>query len=127
MQLTRWMVALGAAGVLAFAGCGGDDEDASDSAVSGETNTAQETPTPAEGGAAADAGQQTFATTCGGCHTLSAADTNGQVGPNLDDLQPDKERVLAAIESGPGQMPSGLLSGADAEAVADFVSSSAGG
>lgn len=31
---------------------------------------------------------QYFATTCGGCHTLQAAGTTGNVGPNLDDVLP---------------------------------------
>ena len=33
--------------------------------------------------AAAD-GATVFKASCGGCHTLSAAGTSGQVGPNLD-------------------------------------------
>jgi mono/diheme cytochrome c family protein len=129
MQLTRWMVTLGAAGVLALAGCGGDDEDSGGAPAGGETGTAQETPTPAEGGAGGAGGEarDMFANTCGGCHTLQAAATTGTIGPNLDDLKPDKEQVLNAIRTGPGQMPENLFRGADAEAVAEFVSSSAGG
>ena len=30
-------------------------------------------------------GKKLFATNCGSCHTLSHANTNGSVGPNLDD------------------------------------------
>ena len=30
-------------------------------------------------------GQKLFSTSCGGCHTLSAAGTSGTIGPNLDD------------------------------------------
>jgi mono/diheme cytochrome c family protein len=67
-----------------------------------------------------------FATTCGSCHVLEAAGTSGTVGPNLDDLGPDKARVLQAIASGPGAMPEGLLSGEEADAVAAFVAENAG-
>lgn len=93
------------------AGCGGDDEE----------------PAPAPGGQgeAAD-GRGLFAGSCGSCHTLEAAGTSGTIGPNLDELQPDRERVLAAIAEGPGAMPENLYEGAEAEAVADFVSENAG-
>ena len=67
-----------------------------------------------------------FAGTCGGCHTLADAGTSGTFGPNLDDLKPDKARVLAAIAEGPGAMPSGLFEGDAADAVAGYVSSVAG-
>lgn len=71
-----------------------------------------------------------FASTCGACHTLTVAGTSGTVGPNLDAVQPTAEQVLAAIENGgagSGQMPAGLLSGADAERVAEFVGAAASG
>jgi mono/diheme cytochrome c family protein len=51
-------------------------------------------------------------------------------GPNLDSLAPlDKQRVLNAIRrggTGQGRMPSGLLQGSDADAVATYVSTVAG-
>jgi cytochrome c551 len=98
---------------LALGACGGDDEPAGEQ--------------PATGGAGTGGrGAEIFSSTCGTCHTLAAADAEGAVGPNLDDLKPDRDRVLNAIESGPGSMPAGLLKGADAEAVADFVSENAG-
>lgn len=78
----------------------------------------------APGGAAAEAGRQLFADNCGSCHVLSAAGTTGTIGPNLDALQPDKRRVLDAIEkggTGTGAMPAGLLSDKDAETVAELV------
>ena len=83
-------------------------------------------------------GKELFVTNCGACHTLAKAGTDGVVGPNLDDLlappsptPPDpatiKPRVLAAIENGVGgRMPKGILSGTQAETVADFVSQVAG-
>jgi mono/diheme cytochrome c family protein len=79
-----------------------------------------------------------FVTNCGSCHTLYKAGTDGIVGPNLDELlappsptPPDPEtispRVLAAIEQGvQGRMPAGILSGPQAQEVADFVAEVAG-
>lgn len=82
------------------------------------------------GGASTDGGtkspKQTFAGTCGSCHTLKDAGTNGSFGPNLDQLKPDKARVLAALKAGPGGMPAGLLKGKAADDVATYVSAAAG-
>lgn len=80
----------------------------------------------AGGGNAAKDPAGTFASTCGSCHTLGAANTSGQVGPNLDELKPDQATVRAAIEEGPGVMPSDLLQGADADAIAAYVAQNAG-
>src|SRR5512144_1548577 len=74
-------------------------------------------------------GKDLFASTCGGCHTLAAAQTTGTVGPNLDDLKPDQATVQAAIQNGgtgSGAMPANLLTGAEAQQVAAFVAASAG-
>ena len=83
-------------------------------------------------------GKDLFVTNCGSCHTLAKAGTDGVVGPNLDDLlappsptPPDpktiKPRVTAATENGvAGRMPAGILSGEQAETVAEFVSQVAG-
>jgi mono/diheme cytochrome c family protein len=72
------------------------------------------------------AGKQIFVQNCGSCHTLADAQTTGTTGPNLDQLEPDTKRVLAAIKSGPGVMPENLVSGKDAQQVADYVASVAG-
>jgi mono/diheme cytochrome c family protein len=65
---------------------------------------------------------------CGGCHTLKAAGSSGNVGPNLDQLKPSKATVAHQVEVGGGAMPAfkGQLSDAEIQAVADFVSSNAG-
>jgi mono/diheme cytochrome c family protein len=82
------------------------------------------------GGEAASAeGKQVFTQSCGTCHTLSDAGTSGNVGPNLDDLKPDEQRVANAIEkggAGTGAMPANIVTGPEAEAVAAYVSSVAG-
>jgi cytochrome c553 len=82
----------------------------------------------ATSGAAAQ-GKLIFTQTCGTCHTLKDAGTSGQVGPVLDQVKPDKKRVLNAIKiggRGSGAMPANLVSGKEAEAVAEYVSSVAG-
>jgi mono/diheme cytochrome c family protein len=75
-------------------------------------------------------GKQLFIQNCKSCHTLAAVQARGVTGPNLDDLGGlDRERVLNAIKNGgTGQdrMPAGLLEGADAEAVAEYVAKVAG-
>lgn len=43
--------------------------------------------------------------TCALCHTLQDAGAAGEIGPNLDDLKPDADRVAKAIRQGVGVMP----------------------
>ena len=66
---------------------------------------------------------------CGGCHTLEAAGTSGNVGPNLDDAKPTKELVVERVTNGQGAMPSFADSYSPEEiaAVADYVVASVGG
>jgi mono/diheme cytochrome c family protein len=60
---------------------------------------------------------------CTTCHTLSAVGATGEVGPVLDELRPDRERVAAALRNGVGNMPSyrQSLSDEEIEALAAFV------
>jgi hypothetical protein len=81
------------------------------------------------GSAASEEGKLIFTQSCGTCHTLADAGTNGQVGPNLDQLKPNKARVEAAIKNGgtgSGTMPACIVSGQEETQVADYVSSVAG-
>jgi mono/diheme cytochrome c family protein len=94
-------------------------------------------------------GQTLFQTNCGICHTLYAAGTDGNYGPDLDELlapngpasstedpkateEGIEKRVLNALEVGvdstttPGRMPPEILSGPQAKAVAEFVAHTAG-
>jgi mono/diheme cytochrome c family protein len=90
---------------------------------------AETTGGPVEGPAASGPGAVAFSASCGSCHALAAAGTTATIGPDLDDLQPDAAMVLAAIENGgagSGAMPAGLLSGGEAQQVADFVAESSG-
>ena len=66
---------------------------------------------------------------CGACHTLSAAGTNGTVGPNLDDAQPSYELAVTRITKGQGGMPAfeGQLEPQQIADVAQYVVESTGG
>ncbi len=76
------------------------------------------------------AGKEVFlgASACGGCHTLADAGSSGAVGPNLDEAQPDAERVQTIVTNGQGGMPSfsSTLSEQQIADVAAYVSSVAG-
>ena len=76
------------------------------------------------------AGREVFARYCATCHTLKASNAVGKVGPNLDVLHPPKGLILDAIKNGrargQGQMPAGLVDGADAQNVAAYVAAVAG-
>jgi mono/diheme cytochrome c family protein len=65
---------------------------------------------------------------CGMCHALQTAGSEGQIGPDLDQLKPSIPQVIAAVTNGIGVMPpfEGTLSSEEIEAVAYFVSASAG-
>lgn len=72
---------------------------------------------------------QTAVPSCAVCHTLADAGSQGNIGPNLDELQPSAERVFKAVTGGIGAMPpyEGKLSEQQREAVAEYVSSVAAG
>jgi len=117
---------------LVGTGCGGDDESATDGPPSATETTETETDgeetatTDDEAGDAAN-GEQVFAMAgCGGCHPLSAAGTNGSVGPNLDEMSPSYDKVVERVTNGQGAMPSFAddLSAQEIQDVAAFVSSS---
>ena len=64
---------------------------------------------------------------CGGCHTLAAAGSHGQIGPNLDRLRPSFAAVKTQVERGGGGMPAfrGQLTPAQIRDVAAFVATRA--
>jgi cytochrome c6 len=66
---------------------------------------------------------------CAICHTLSDAGSEGAVGPVLDELKPNAQRVAKALRDGLGSMPSyrGTLSDSQIEALARYVSKASGG
>ena len=66
---------------------------------------------------------------CAICHTLKEAGATGNVGPVLDEVRPDEDRVAAAVRGGIGAMPSfaGSLTDAQIRAVARYVAKASGG
>jgi mono/diheme cytochrome c family protein len=131
-------------GALVVSGCGGG------SSSSSEATTTEEAE-PETGGAAEEAeaeepaeeeeagggesaalaeGKTIFTTNCGSCHTLKEAGTSGEVGPNLDELEPDLATVEHQVQNGGGGMPAfgkeGTLSPEEITAVAMYVSTEAG-
>lgn len=77
-----------------------------------------------------------FSTHCSGCHTLSAAGTQGSgnrgertQGPNLDQRTETVEDALYAIQNGGFSgaiMPQNIVVGDEADEVAEFVAKYAG-
>jgi cytochrome c553 len=102
-------IALAGVLVLVLAGCGGGDGNGSSGSKSSSPGAK----------VFADAG-------CGTCHTLKAAGSSGKVGPNLDEAQPDAEKVRRQVTNGGAGMPSfrDKLSDKEISDVADFVASS---
>ena len=100
--------------------------------VTAETAAPAATTTTPQGGGAGAAkpnGKQVFTSAgCSSCHTPKAAGATGTVGPNLDQLKPSFAIAQHQVEVGGGVMPAfkGKLSQAQIDAVAKFVSSSAG-
>jgi mono/diheme cytochrome c family protein len=104
-----------AAQALLLAACGGGSSSSTSSAD--------------KGGADSGAGSKVFISAgCGSCHTLNASGTTATTGPNLDWLKPRKEVVVQQVERGGGGMPSfsKTLTTGDIQAVAEYVSSTAG-
>ena len=61
---------------------------------------------------------------CAACHTLADAGSNAMVGPNLNEIRPDIQRIIMAVRNGIGVMPAmeGILSDQEIEAVSHYVS-----
>jgi mono/diheme cytochrome c family protein len=135
---TRKLVAFGSLLVVAVAvsACGGSSGSSSSSSESTPATTEASTPTTAPatttagagGAVTAAAGKKVFTANCGTCHTLADAGTNGNVGPNLDDLKPNMAVVVKQVTNGGGGMPAfgSQLSKTQIQSVAKYVSSVAG-
>src|SRR3954466_10947736 len=106
---------------LAIAACGGGSGSSSSSSSSQSTSSGGTQSASAQG-------KQVFTQNCKGCHTLKDAGATGSVGPNLDDLKPDKATVVRQVNNGGGQMPAfkGKLTDAQIDAVATYVSTVSG-
>jgi mono/diheme cytochrome c family protein len=84
-------------------------------------------------------GARLFDENCAACHTLDAAGSQGSAtkihsrerkdGPNFNQRKEDRESVLYAIRNGgfsSSPMPQNLVTGEEAEKVADFVAKYSG-
>ena len=60
---------------------------------------------------------------CGVCHTLQAAGSIANIGPNLDQLKPSISQIIYAVMNGAGVMQAweGILTNEEIEAVAYYV------
>jgi mono/diheme cytochrome c family protein len=106
-------------GTAAAVGCGSEGIDVSD-----------------DDSAAVKEGAQLFAERCSGCHTLSAAGTQGSAnrservqGPDFDQRTETVDDVIFAIRNGGFSgaiMPQNIVVGEDAQKVAEFVAKYAG-
>jgi len=118
------------AGGEAEAGEGEEAAEEGEEGAEGEAPEGEEAPSEGAGGEEAllTEGKTAFTTNCASCHTLSEAGTTGSVGPNLDDLKPEKSLVETQVTNGGGGMPAfgGTLSKAEIEAIAEYVSKVAG-
>jgi mono/diheme cytochrome c family protein len=138
---------LALAGALVVSGCGGsggstttsestaaEEAEPTGGAEAEEEAPAEEEETSGEErsgeSSLAAEGKEIFTSTCGSCHTLQAAGTSGEVGPNLDELEPDLATVEHQVVNGGGAMPAfgkqGILNAKEIKAVATYVSSVAG-
>jgi mono/diheme cytochrome c family protein len=86
------------------------------------------------------AGALLFDENCAGCHSLSVVGAEGSAtnvgsrerrdGPNFNERREDVEDVLYAIRNGgfsSGPMPQNIVTGEEAQQVAEFVAKYAGG
>ena len=106
--VTLLLLLLALALPVGLAACGGGEEVAPVAETVEGTlpeETTEESPAAGVEGDAA-AGEEIFAANgCGGCHVLDAAGTSGNIGPNLDESQPDLELVIERVTNGAGAMP----------------------
>ena len=60
---------------------------------------------------------------CGVCHTLQAASSTGDIGPNFDLLRSTIPQIISAVTNGIGVMPpwEGILTYEEIEAVAYYI------
>jgi len=103
-------------------------QDAVDVAAYVASVAGQSGPEAASPSALGTDGKAIFQGECASCHTLKAAGSSGTVGPNLDQLKPAQAIVTRQVTNGGAVMPAfkGKLSPQQIDAVAKFVSSSAG-
>jgi mono/diheme cytochrome c family protein len=131
-------IALAAVFAVAITSCGpgGSGETVAQHTAAAGAPEAPNTDQPLS--AAERMGRDEFVRHCGSCHTLEAAGTIGQIGPNLGDIAITEADILRAIRTGggghshgaggrTGNMPRNLVTGKEARDVASFVAANASG
>lgn len=124
MKILRAPIAITlAAAALGLAACGSSSSENSSTTTAAPATTTSSTTT-----AASAEGEKVFASNCAQCHTLAAAGSTGEVGPNLDSIAPDEATVKAKVTNGGGGMPAftDVLTEAQIDAVSAYVADSAG-
>jgi mono/diheme cytochrome c family protein len=112
--------------LLGLTACGGG----SDTSTTGSNGSRYGSPsTEPKATGDASAGKVVFTLSCGSCHTLAAAGTSSDAGPNLDELALSDSTIADKVTNGVGGMPAfdNELSPQQIADVAAYVSSVAGG
>jgi mono/diheme cytochrome c family protein len=134
------LVVVGLLFVAALAGflVGRASADEDDSPPAAQTETTESEPAETEGATTEAAQTETedgsedadgaavFAEAgCGGCHVFTPANSEGTIGPALDDTALNKDEIEQQVRNGGGGMPAfgDRLSDEEIEAVADYVES----
>lgn len=121
-RLAPWTVALVLVAAT-LAGCGGSDAPTG-SAEAPPASTSTSTGGSTGSGSGGDTEtRQLFAQSCGSCHTFAAGGTDGQQGPNLDQIDGAAAEIRAKIEDGGGGMPAfgSQLDASQIQALTDFL------
>lgn len=117
--MKKYMIALIGTAFLLGA-CGGNDGNVNDEVPANDVNNEMndEAANNEEAGGEYDlaAGEEIYVGNCASCH---GSDLSGGSAPGIQGLSYDE--VMAAIENGPGTMPSNIVTGEDAENVAAWV------
>ena len=130
MRVRPALATLMAIAALGAAGCGGSDDTSTPTTAPTTTSAPPAATTaPSSGNGDTAAGKQIFTANFSGCHTLADANATGTVGPNLDQLKPDQQRVATQVTNGGGVMPAfaGQLSDTQIQDVAAYVAAATGG
>jgi len=120
--MKKWLMAVLFGTMLVLGACGGANEDTQEPADTNDEGTEESADDGAEEGGTVDtaAAEDLYQTSCASCH---GQDLSGGAGPALDNAGSDfsADEIKDIIENGQGSMPAGLLSGDDADAVAEWL------
>ena len=108
----KWLATFMLGSALMLGACGGDDSGTEDQDTGSET---------AESGTTTDASEQVAQQRCATCHGGNLQGMGNT--PALNDVgsRYSEEEILDIIVNGQGRMPSGLVKGEEAEALAAWL------